>query len=131
MRRRRNNSGQALVEFALVLPLLALLLFAIIQYGFIFGAYMTLRHGAQVTSRSLAFAGASTNNASAIACGAISPPLDCALLQSTAVANTTVGTVPAVRVTLTYNLPLIIRYVVPNATGNSLTLTAVAVDRKF
>jgi Flp pilus assembly protein TadG len=51
--------GQALVEFALVVPLLALLLFAIIQYGFIFNAYMNVRHAAFVTARSVALSGTS------------------------------------------------------------------------
>ncbi|NQU12162.1 pilus assembly protein [bacterium] len=124
-----------MVEFALLLPFLALLLFAIIQYGFIFSAYITLRHGAQVTSRTMALPGASINNLSAVACTAITPMLNCANLQSAQLTPIAIGasatTTNAVRVTLTYNLPLIIRFVVPGATGNNLTLTAVAVDRTF
>ena len=37
-RKRQRSSGQSLVEFALVLPILFLLLFGTIQFGLIFGA---------------------------------------------------------------------------------------------
>jgi hypothetical protein len=125
-----KKSGQTLVEFALAFPILAIVLLAIIQYGFIFSALQTLRHGAQITSRTLSLPGGGGTNAQAIACTSISPLLDCAKLQPVVIANTTVGGNPAVQVTLQYDLPLIIKFVVPNATGNNLRLTAVAVDRK-
>src|SRR5512145_1569670 len=91
----RARRGQSLVEFALVLPLLAVLLFAIIQYGLIFNAYMTLRHGAHVTARTLSLAGASTNNVQATACDAVQPVLDCARLASPVVSSATIGGKPA------------------------------------
>ncbi len=126
-----KRSGQTLVEFALIIPLLALMLFAIIQYGFIFNTFMTLRHGAQVTSRTLALASTTTNTPTDIACQAIQPMLDCANLTSVSVdTNVTVAGSSAVQVTLIYDMPLIIRFVVPNATSDILTLTAVATDRK-
>lgn len=50
----RGNKGQGLVEFALVLPVLLLLVFGIIQFGFIFNAYMVTgyasREGARVAA---------------------------------------------------------------------------------
>jgi Flp pilus assembly protein TadG len=120
-----------MVEFALMFPFLALLLFAIIQYGFIFGAQATLRHAAQVTSRTMALPGADYSTAPTVACSAINSLLDCSKLSAVAT-NASVGglSTDAVQVNLTYNLPLIIRFVVPNATGNTLTLRAQAVDRK-
>lgn len=129
---KNSRSGQALVEFALSLPLLALLLFAIIQWAFIFNTYMTLRHAAQVTSRTLSLSGASAD-AQTVACEAIQSTLDCANLQSVGVNTNLVvgGSTRAVEVTLTYDLPLIISFVVPNVTDNTMTLTAVAVDRNF
>lgn len=129
--KKNGQQGTTLVEFALVIPLLALILFAIIQYGFIFSAVSTLRHAAQVTSRTMSLGGASTNNASTVANAAIQPLLDPAKLQNVGVSYTTVSGTPAVRVQLTYNLPLIIKFVVPGATGNTLTLTAEAIDRRF
>lgn len=38
----RSERGQALVEFALVLPVFALLLFAIVQFGVVFTQYLAL-----------------------------------------------------------------------------------------
>ncbi len=125
-----KRNGQTLVEFALAAPLLFLLLLGIIQYGLIFSASLTLRHAAQVSSRTLSLAGASTNNVSSIACQAISPMLDCSKLQSPQVTFPAVGANPGVQVTLRYNLPLIVSFVVPGASGNTLQLTATGVDRK-
>ncbi len=49
---RKDNKGQALVEFALVLPLLLLLLMAVIEFGNIFHSYLLLttasREGARM-----------------------------------------------------------------------------------
>jgi Flp pilus assembly protein TadG len=38
----RNQKGQTMTEFALVLPLLAMLLFGVIQFGIVFNNYITL-----------------------------------------------------------------------------------------
>jgi Flp pilus assembly protein TadG len=38
----RRQQGQTLTEFALVLPILALLLFGVIQFGIVFHQYVTL-----------------------------------------------------------------------------------------
>jgi hypothetical protein len=47
----KTNRGQTLVEFALCIPLLALLLFGIIQYGFIFYTYISLKNASAVGAR--------------------------------------------------------------------------------
>ena len=124
-----KKSGQTLVELALALPVLALILFAIIQYGFILSTQVTLRHAAQVTSRTMSLAGANTNDVDAVAQQALGPLLDAAKLDPVALNKKTVGGTDGYEVTLTYNMPLIVKFVVPNATSNSLTLTATAVDR--
>jgi Flp pilus assembly protein TadG len=49
---RRGEEGASLVEFALVLPLFALLLFGMIDFGIIFGGYMQMRSGVQAATRS-------------------------------------------------------------------------------
>jgi len=51
---RKNEKGQGLVSFALVLPILAMLIFGIIQFGFIFYSQITItsaaREGARMAS---------------------------------------------------------------------------------
>jgi Flp pilus assembly protein TadG len=119
-----------MVEFALTLPLLALLLFAIIQYGFIFNAYMTLRHGMHVAARTFSLAGGGvTNTPKSVVCAAVQPMLDCSRLGTPTVTSTNLGTVSAIQVSGSYGLPLIVRFVVPGATGNTLTITASATYR--
>jgi len=52
--RRQNESGQAMVELALVLPVLVLILLAIIQLGLLYNRYVTItdatRAGARMAS---------------------------------------------------------------------------------
>lgn len=64
-RRRRDERGSQLVEFALVFPLLVLILLAIVDFGTLFGGYVTLRSGVAAAARSAslgeyAYAGAKT-----------------------------------------------------------------------
>jgi Flp pilus assembly protein TadG len=54
--RRHREDGQALVEFALVLPLLAVLLFAVIQFGIAFNNYVTLTDAVRAGARNAAVA---------------------------------------------------------------------------
>lgn len=55
-RRRRGEEGQALVEFALVLPVLCLLLFGIIQFGMLFYTYIDLTSATRDGAREVAVA---------------------------------------------------------------------------
>lgn len=129
--RKHWNTGQATVEFAMVLPLLVLLLFSIIQYGFIFSASITLRHAANATARSLALAGATTNNATAIAKQFITPSLDANKLAPAVVNMATITSAnDAVTVSLTYNLPLIVSFVVPGSNGGVYSLKSQGTYRK-
>lgn len=50
----RDDSGAALVEFALVVPLFMLLLFGIIQFGLAFGGWASLRSSVQNSARLIA-----------------------------------------------------------------------------
>jgi Flp pilus assembly protein TadG len=47
----RSEQGQALTEFALALPILALLLFAVIQFGIAFNHYVTLTDATRAGAR--------------------------------------------------------------------------------
>jgi Flp pilus assembly protein TadG len=51
LRRHRPDEGAALVEFALALPLFALLLFALVDSGLAFGGFITFRNGVDAGAR--------------------------------------------------------------------------------
>jgi Flp pilus assembly protein TadG len=51
MRRSRGERGASLVEFALVLPVLIILIFGIIDFGFAFNSYIELRSGSREGAR--------------------------------------------------------------------------------
>ena len=48
---RKNEKGQSLVEFALILPLLLLLIMAIVQFGVVFNGYITVSNAAREGAR--------------------------------------------------------------------------------
>jgi Flp pilus assembly protein TadG len=50
----RNQQGQAATEFALVLPILAFILFAVIQFGIVFNNYITLTDATRAGARKAA-----------------------------------------------------------------------------
>jgi Flp pilus assembly protein TadG len=50
----RSEQGQSITEFALALPILALLLFAVIQFGIAFNHYVTLTDATRAGARKAA-----------------------------------------------------------------------------
>jgi Flp pilus assembly protein TadG len=50
----RNEKGQSMAEFALVLPVLAMLLFAIIQFGIVFYNYVQITDATRAGARKAA-----------------------------------------------------------------------------
>jgi len=48
---KKSEKGQALVELALILPILLLLVFGIIEFGRIFGTHLMITHGAREGAR--------------------------------------------------------------------------------
>ena len=50
-RPRSGSRGAAVVEFALVAPLLILLLFGIVEFGFVFNDYQSVRQGVRDATR--------------------------------------------------------------------------------
>ncbi len=52
--RARGDRGAALAEFALVSPVLFLVLFSIIDFGWVFGQHLDVRHGAREGARLVA-----------------------------------------------------------------------------
>jgi Flp pilus assembly protein TadG len=59
-RQIRSERGQTMTEFALILPILLVLVFGIVQFGIIFNNYVTLTDAARTASRK----GAVSRNAS-------------------------------------------------------------------
>jgi Flp pilus assembly protein TadG len=47
----RNEKGQSMTEFALVLPILALLLFGVIQFGIVFNNYLQVTDAVRAGAR--------------------------------------------------------------------------------
>ncbi|MBN8210563.1 pilus assembly protein [Bacillus sp. NTK071] len=47
----KSEKGQSMVEFALVLPVLVMLLFGIVDFGRIFHAYITIDHASREAAR--------------------------------------------------------------------------------
>jgi Flp pilus assembly protein TadG len=54
IRRLRRSEGQTMVEFALVLPILCLLLFGVIQFGIVFNNYVDLTDAVRAGARKAA-----------------------------------------------------------------------------
>lgn len=52
-RNSRSDSGAALVEFAIILPIFAVMLFAMIQFGLVFAGWSQLRNQVQSDARLL------------------------------------------------------------------------------
>ena len=94
-RRHRDESGATLVEFALILPVFAVMLFGMIQFGLAFTGWDQLRNAVQNSARSVASGGAVCSGASSVA--------DCESAISTNI-GTSVGTNGLPTVALYYNL---------------------------
>ena len=62
----RSEQGQSLTEFALALPILALLLFAVIQFGVVFNNYVTLVDATRAGARKGAVGREQQNPAGAV-----------------------------------------------------------------
>lgn len=63
--RRRSERGASIVEFALILPVFALLLFGLIDFGMVFGGYITLENQVNAAARAVAIGDISSSCTSA------------------------------------------------------------------
>lgn len=110
--RQQGEQGSTMTEAALVMPVMFLIIAGIIQYGYVFGALITLRNASAVAARAAVL---SNNPSMTSVCDAaensISPMLD--PNQLTCATNPTtlpVSSSTPVTVTLTYPIPIIISY---------------------
>ncbi len=133
-----REEGSELVEFALVLLPLALLLFGIIQWGFIIAANMTVRNATVVAAR-YAIVSIATNapgvnpipQIRAKAKQAVAPLLDPNIANPTVLPNFIIGTTTGTSVRIDYNLRLIIPWVVlgSNVSNSHIPLHATTIMR--
>lgn len=117
----RSESGQALVEFALVAPLVLLLLLGVVQFGIAFNESITVADAARAGSRAAVVAGAA--NATAAAKSAVVSAAG-NLDPSTLSAGTSVtvgGTDVTVRVTYPYSIDLLGLVVKSGVLSSSIT----------
>lgn len=122
-----------MVELALTIPILAMFLFGIVQYGFIFGAYVTLQNAAGVAARFATLSDPKPSEAevAAVARDAIMPMLPVQQLRAPQVnLNESVGGVGgARRVELTYDLQIFFPFVVPQSQNGVFPLTTSVIMR--
>lgn len=98
----RNNRGQSLVEFALVLPVLTLLVFGIIDYGRLFNEFLVISHASREGARAgiVAAATLSTVNAAVKSAAPNRTNLTIAMNPSTPVRGNPVTVTVSSRLTL-------------------------------
>lgn len=56
----KNEKGQSMVEFALILPVLLLIVIGIIEFGFMFSDYLSLTNASRETVRFVSLGGSNT-----------------------------------------------------------------------
>jgi Flp pilus assembly protein TadG len=130
--RCREERGSSLVEAAILLPFLVLMVFGIIEYGSIMSAYVTLRNASAVAARAAVLDAATATGIKQAAKDAISPMLDQSRLTDDRILIDTTKQVNgqnATEVKLSYDLPLVVPFIVPGHTGDHLTLTAATTMR--
>jgi Flp pilus assembly protein TadG len=106
--RRPREGGQALVEFALVLPILCVLLFGVMQFGIAFWTYQQVSAAASEGARKAAVSRTSPTRTSDITTAARSsaPNLTSSSMGVTATSAWTAGSPVTVRVTYPVNITI-------------------------
>ena len=112
-----------MVEMAISLPFFVFVLFGMIQWALIFGAELTVRNAAEVGARTAIFYNPGNGNGAIISAAQSSVAPILVPAKATVVASVVSG---LNSVTVSYNLPLIIPFVVPNRINNALPLSAEA-----
>jgi Flp pilus assembly protein TadG len=105
----RSEHGQALTEFALALPILALLLFAVIQFGIAFNHYVTLTDATRAGARKAAVARQLSNpvNACVSAIRTSASDLDQGSLTASCTSTWQMGSDVTVSATYPYSISLL------------------------
>ena len=123
-RRNRDERGAALVEFALVLPVLVLFLFGIVEFGRAYSARIQLTSAVREGARAAALGGTATQTAEATRKGAAGLTPDAIVVETTTCPT---ATTPAPNATVKAAYPF--RYTIPLFRNGTWTLTATGVMR--
>lgn len=133
-RRRRDDSGAAAVEFALIMPILLVLVFGIIQYGFYFYAMQSGTSATGDALRRLSVGACQTQSErDALIASSLGGALQGAISADTVVYKTTAGVVSntpvqggSVTLTLTYPTLNLKFPFIPVPDGGSITRVQTA-----
>src|SRR5438067_9179484 len=125
----RSEKGQTMVEFAMVLPILCVLLFGIIQFGILFNNYVTLtdavRAGARKAAVSRQVSGTSPQQACIDQVRSSASDLDLSKLQTTCTSTWQPASDVTVTATYPYSISLLGLVV---ASGNLKSTTQERVE---
>jgi Flp pilus assembly protein TadG len=130
-RRKNNQHGQAVVEFAVILPVLLLVLFSILQFGIVFNNYIQVtaaaREGARKAAVSRGLGASGAKSAAVTAAKGAAPGLDQSKLTVTFPNNPsfTAGTDVVVQVTYPYSINILGKVV---GSGNLTSSTTMRVE---
>lgn len=107
---RRNQRGQAVVEMALVLPILLMLIFGIVEFGRILNTYMIVTNLSREGAREGAVGGTDTEIVNAVESGTNADQFDTASISIAIDPPATLSGRPrgsAVKVTVSYPVDII------------------------
>jgi Flp pilus assembly protein TadG len=105
--RLRRDGGQATVEVALVLPVLALLLLAVVQVGLVVRDQVLVVHAAREAARAAAVAGGDAGAAREAALGSVGLPAERVHVTTTATQGPDPTVTVTVRAEASTDLPLV------------------------
>jgi Flp pilus assembly protein TadG len=130
-KRRNTDRGQAVVEFAVILPVLLLILFAILQFGVVFNNYIQVtaaaREGARKAAVSRSLGTSSAETAATTAAKNAAPGLNQSNITVSFPGSPTFaqGSDVSVQVTYPYSISIIGLVV---ASGNLSSTTTMRVE---
>jgi Flp pilus assembly protein TadG len=103
--RSRGDQGAALVEFAIIMPLLFLLLFGIIEFAIAFNDYQSIRQGARDGARQAVVKDYGSSTSCGINGAAAAAPVNAQRIICTTKARTGLGNDVRVGLRVTENAP--------------------------
>ncbi len=115
----RDERGQTMVEFAIVFPLLAVVLFGIVQFGILFNNYLTVTDAVRAGAREASVARQSANPVGAATTAVRNAAAD--LNQTNLAVTVTSGWIPGSDVTVQATYPYSISLLGWVLTSGSLT----------
>lgn len=122
MKLLKNEKGQALVEFAIILPILLLIVLGILQFGMLINSYLTISNSAREGARLGIVGGTNTDIQNVIL--KTSPNLDSkSLLISITPSNGSRNSGDTLTVKITYNYNLTVP-IISSLFNNNVTLNA-------